>query len=83
MIIIYLGDKDEDQLQPLLKGDDTIKELVRALEEISKWMEIFVGVKDDKLSAQASTAKQLSFILKSDIIPNLKNNCKSKQNFTL
>jgi len=80
---IYLGDKDEDQLQPLLKGDDTIKELVRALEEISKWMEIFVGVKDDKLSAQASTAKQLSFILKSDIIPNLKNNCKSKQNFTL
>jgi len=80
---IYLGDKSEGQLQPILRGDDTVEILKDAFTEIAKWMELFQEVPDDKLSAQASTAKQLSFILKKSIIPDLENKCRSKQNFTI
>lgn len=79
---IYLGDKDESQLQPILRGDNTVEVLIDAFTEIAKWMELFQEVPDDKLSAQASTAKQLSFILKKSVIPDLQNKCRSKQNFT-
>jgi len=80
---IYLGDKEQGQLQPILRGDDTVEILKDAFTEIAKWMELFQEVPDDKLSAQASTAKQLSFILKKSIIPDLENKCRSKQNFTI
>lgn len=80
---IYLGDKNEGQLQPILRGDDTVEVLKDAFTELAKWMELFQEVPDPKLSAQASTAKQLSFILKKSIIPDLENKCRSKQNFTI
>ena len=49
------------------RGDNTVEVLIDAFTEIAKWMELFQEVPDDKLSAQASTAKQLSFILKKSV----------------
>ena len=46
-------------------------------------MQLFNLVPLDELSAQASTAKQLEFIIKNEIIPDLENKCRSKQNFTV
>ena len=46
-------------------------------------MELFNLVPLDELSAQAATAKQLSFTLKNEIIPDLENKCRSRQNFTI
>lgn len=78
---IFLGDKDATE--PVLLGDQTVAVLADAFREISKWMELFNLNPVDELSAQASTAKQLSFTLKNEIIPNLENKCRSRQNFTV
>ena len=78
---IFLGDKDAEE--PVLLGDQTVAVLSQFFSELSKWMELFNLVPLDELSAQASTAKQLSFILKNTIIPDLENKCRSKQNFTV
>lgn len=78
---IFLGDKDATE--PVLLGDQTVAVLADAFKEISKWMELFNLVPLDELSAQASTAKQLSFTLKNEIIPDLENKCRSRQNFTV
>jgi hypothetical protein len=78
---IFLGDKDATE--PVLLGNQTVKVLADALKELAKWMELFNLVPLDELSAQASTAKQLSFTLKNEIIPDLENKCRSKQNFTV
>ena len=78
---IFLGDKDAEE--PVLLGDQTVAVLADAFREISKWMEVFNLNPVDELSAQASTAKQLSFTLKNEIIPDLENKCRSRQNFTV
>ena len=78
---IFLGDKDATE--PVLLGDQTVEVLSDFMRELSKWMEIFNLVPLDELSAQASTAEQLSFIIKNEIIPALENRCRSKQNFTV
>ena len=78
---ILLGDKDATE--PILLGDQTVEVLADALKELAKWMEVFNLVPLDELSAQASTAKQLSFTLKNEIIPDLENKCRSRQNFTV
>ena len=78
---MFLGDKDATE--PILLGDQTVKVLADALRELAKWMELFNLNPVDELSAQASTAKQLSFTLKNEIIPDLENKCRSRQNFTV
>jgi len=78
---MFLGDKDATE--PVLLGNQTVAVLGDFLRELAKWMELFNLVPLDELSAQASTAKQLSFILKNEIIPDLENKCRSKQNFTV
>ena len=78
---IFLGDKDAEE--PILLGDQTVEVLADAFKELAKWMELFNLVPLDELSAQAATAKQLSFTLKNEIIPDLENKCRSRQNFTV
>lgn len=78
---IFLGDKDAEE--PILLGDQTVEVLADAFKELAKWMELFNLVPLDELSAQAATAKQLSFTLKNEIIPDLENKCRSRQNFTI
>ena len=78
---IFLGDKEATE--PVLLGDQTVEVLSDFFKELAKWMQLFNLVPLDELSAQASTAKQLEFIIKNEIIPDLENKCRSKQNFTV
>lgn len=79
---IYLGNKTEGQLQPILRGDDTVEVLVETFTELAKWFECVELLGDPKLEAIIGPAKQMSDLITEDIVPNLKNKCRSKQNFT-
>ena len=78
---IFLGNKEATE--PLLKGNTTVDILLVLVNQLANWFEIFSLTNQDKLAPQAATAKQLVDILKNQVAAPLKNNSRSKQNFTI
>jgi hypothetical protein len=78
---IFLGSKEATE--PLLKGNITVDILLILVNQLANWFEIFSLTNQDKLAPQAATAKQLVDILKNQVAAPLKNNSRSKQNFTI
>jgi hypothetical protein len=77
-----LGNKTEGQLQPILRGDDTVEVLVETFTELAKWFECVELLGDPKLEAIIGPARQMGDLLVETVIPDLENKCRSKQNFT-